>query len=81
MDDAPETTRNARGPAVSPPPAPPAPPVDEVDTARDDALKATVETWLTDHIRGSAIARHTDSWNHLLDALPHLRAAIIKGDT
>lgn len=80
---APAATPAAKVPTPEPeaqapaPDAPPAAPTGPVLSEKDNAV---VQQWLSSYVRGGPIARHVESWNALSDALPHLVAALTKGD-
>ena len=54
----------------SPPPPPPG------GIISDTAWETALATWINDRVRNSPIAGATEAWNHLMGALPALRAAL-----
>jgi hypothetical protein len=44
------------------------------------AIERKLQAWLSSHIAGGPIARATDCWNALHEALPRLRDELLKGD-
>lgn len=44
--------------------------------AKVAAAEAVVNSWLTQHIYGSAVAQHTPAYNHLVTTLDALKAEI-----
>lgn len=44
-----------------------------------EAIQLGIDAWVDQYIRGSIIAQNTQVWNHLMQSLPGLRAAIVKG--
>ena len=47
-------------------------------TRQPDVVQTTINQWLDDFIRNSPVSRATEAWNHLINALPALAAALKK---
>lgn len=47
-------------------------------SAAELAVSRAIEQWIASEIRGSQIARHTVSYNHLMAKLPILSKLVVK---
>lgn len=74
---APEVEPDIDGADVIPEPVPAALPPKSAEEIRLDQILAD---WVSGHIFNSPVSRETPAYNHLLDALPALKAAILKGE-
>lgn len=61
--------------AKAPTPAPAAP-ADPVPAAEPTATEAGVAAWVDSHLRNSVVARNTEVWNYMAEALKALPAFI-----
>ena len=55
-------------------------PVETPEDPRAASIGLILNAWLYGKIVGGPIGRQTDCWNALQDAIPALKAALLKGD-
>lgn len=42
----------------------------------DQTWSRACDAWIADHIRSSPVAQAAEAWNHLMQALPHLKGFV-----